>query len=98
MVRWTRSARMIHGKEPQALQWAKELTDWANKKYSGHLSVYMDCFGEVGTLRWFADFENLAGVEKRLQELMTDQEFLQRAGQVPALFEGSVFDTVMATL
>ena len=98
MVRWTRSARMIHGKEPQALQWAKELTDWANKKYSGHLSVYMDCFGEVGTLRWFADFENLAGVEKRLQELTADQEFSQRASQVPTLFEGSVFDTVMATL
>ena len=98
MVRWTRSARMIHGKEAQAIQWTKELVDWANKKYGGDLSVYMDCFGEVGTLRWFADFENLAAVETRLQQVMSDQEYWQRASQIHTLFEGSIFDTVMATL
>jgi hypothetical protein len=53
MVRWTRSARVAPGKDQQAIEWAKELTDWANKKYGSHLSVYMDRFGEVGTLRWF---------------------------------------------
>jgi len=98
MVRWTRSGRIAPGKDQQAIQWAKELTDWANKKYGGHLSVYMDCFGELGTLRWFADFENLAAVEKRLQELMADQEFIQRASQAPTLFQVGAFDTVMATL
>jgi len=98
MVRWTRCARMIHGKEPQAIQLAKELVEWANKKYTGQLNVYMDCFGEVGTLRFFADFENLAAVETRLQQVMSDQEYWQRASQFTTLFEGSVFDTVMATL
>ncbi len=98
MVRWTRSGRIAPGKDQQAIQWAKELTDWANKKYGSHLSVYMDCFGEVGTLRWFADYENLATLETRMQQVMADKEFLQRVSQVPALFQGSVFDTVMATL
>ena len=98
MVRWTRSTRIAPGKNPQAIQWAKEMTEFINKKYSGHLSVYMDCFGEVGTLRWFEDLENLAAVEKRTQQLMADQEFLQRVNQVPTLFQGGAFDTVMAAL
>jgi len=98
MVRWTRCARIVPGKEAQALQWAKELTDWANKKYSGHLDVFMDCFGELGTLRWFADFENLGAVETRMQQVLADQEYLQRVSQVPALFQSGAFDTVMTTL
>ena len=98
MVRWTRCGRIIPGKEAQALPWAKELTDWLNKKYGSHLSVYMDCFGELGTVRWFSDFENLAAVEARLQQLAADPEFLQRASQAAALFQTGAFDTVMATL
>ena len=98
MVRWTRSARIAPGKEPQAIQWAKELHDWMRKKYGSQLSVYMDCFGEVGTIRWFEDFENLAAVEKRMQQVMADQEYWQRVSQAPTLFQGVVFDTAMATL
>ena len=98
MVRWTRSVRVIPGKDPQAIQWAKEMTDWLRKKFGGQLSVYMDCFGEVGTIRYFADFENLAAVEKWMQQMMADQEFWQKVSQVPTLFQGGAFDTVMATL
>ncbi|MGD0662864.1 MAG: DUF6039 family protein [Syntrophorhabdales bacterium] len=98
MVRWTRSGRIAPGKDQQAIQWAKEITEYINKKYSGHLSVYMDCFGELGTVRWFEDFENLAAVEKRMQQVMADQEYWQRVSQAPTLFQGVVFDTAMATL
>ena len=98
MVRWTRSGRIAPGKESQAIQWAKEFLDWHRKKYNSQPSVYMDCFGEVGTLRWFEDFENLAALETRMQQTMADEEFLQRVSQVPTLFQGSAFDTVMATL
>ena len=62
MVRWTRSGRITPGKEAQAISWAKEFLDWHRKKYNSQPSVYMDCFGEVGTLRWFEDFENLAAL------------------------------------
>jgi hypothetical protein len=98
MVRWTRSGRIAPGKELQAIQWAKELTAWANKKYGGHLSVYMDCFGEVGTVRFFDDFENLADLETKLQQVMADQEYWQKISPAPTLFQGVAVDTVMATL
>jgi hypothetical protein len=98
MVRWTRSGRIAPGKDPQAIQWAKELTEWIRKKYGSQLSVYMDCFGEVGTVRWFEDFESLAAVEKRMQQIMADQEYWQKVSQVATLFQGGPFDTVMVTL
>ena len=98
MVRWTRSAQIAPGKDPQAIQWAKELTDWSNKKYGGQLGVYMDCFGEVGTLRWSADFDNLAALETRMQQIMADQEYWQRVSQAPTLLQGTGFDTVMVAL
>jgi len=99
MVRWTRAGRVARGKELQAIQWAKELTEWANKKYGGQLSVYMDCFGEFGTIRWFRDYESLGEVEKRIETLLKDQEYLQRVGPAMDLFiEGSFNDTVMRSL
>jgi len=98
MIRWIRTARIVPGKEAQAMQWAKGIVDWFNKKYGGHLSVYTDCFGEVGTVRWFDDLENLAAIETRREKLMADQEYLQRVSQVPSLFQSGVFDTVMFSL
>jgi len=98
MIRWTRSLQIAAGKDPQAIHWAKEIAEYINKKYGGHLSVYMDCFGQAGTVRWFEDFENLAAQEKRMQQIMADQEYWQKVTQVPALFLGRAFDTVMVAL
>ena len=59
MVRWTRSAQIASGKGMQAIQWAKEITEWANKKYNFQMKVYLDYFGEVGTIRWFIHDDSL---------------------------------------
>jgi hypothetical protein len=99
MVRWTRSGRVARGKEQQAMQWAKQMVEWVNIKYGSQLSVYVDCFGEYGTIRWFRDYESLADLEKRMERLMGDQEYWQHVGRSTELFiEGSFTDTVMASL
>ena len=99
MVRWTRAGRVARGKEQQAMQWAKELTEWANKKYGGQLSVYIGYFGDYGTIRWFWDFESLAELEKAAGKVMGDQEYWQRHNRAVGLWvEGSLTDTVMASL
>jgi hypothetical protein len=96
MVRWTRSALIARGKGIQALQWAKEITDWANKKYNSQMKVYMDYFGENGTLRWFVDYEDLTTFEKISNQIFGDQEYWQKLTQAADLFvEGSGFDTIM---
>jgi hypothetical protein len=96
MIRWTRSARIARGKFPQAMQWAKEIAEFSNKKYKIQLGVYLDTFGEVGTIRWFADYADLAALEKVRNQLLADQEYWQKVNQSNELFiQGSVFDTVM---
>jgi len=100
MVRWARSVRITSGKYfPQAMQWAKEITEFANKKYKIQMSVYMDIFGESGTLRWFVDYADLAAMEKFRNQVLTDQEYWQKAAQASDFFiQGSVFDTVMQAI
>ena len=96
MIRWTRSAKIAYGKLPQATKWAKETTEFSNKKYKTQTSVYLDSFGEYGTIRWFCDFADLAALEKLGSQLMADQEYLQKVNQATDLLvHGSVFDTVM---
>jgi len=99
MVRWTRSSKIAHGKVAQAMNWAKEVAEFANKKYKTQITVYMDFFGEIGTIRWFNDYTDLASFEKVRSQLLADQEYFQRLSQAADLLvEGSSFDTVMHTI
>jgi hypothetical protein len=100
MVRWMRSVRVSAGNFPQALQWAKEMAEFV-KKYEGlsSIEVYMDTFGEVGTLRWFVDYPDLATLEKVQDQVRADQEYWKRINQTKGLFiEGSPMDVVMSAV
>jgi uncharacterized alpha/beta hydrolase family protein len=100
MIRWTRSAKVSNAKNmPQAIQWAKEVAEFINKKYKIQVSVYMDSFGEVGTIRWFCDYEDLASIEKIGKQLITDKEYLKRLAETGDLFtQGSVYDLAMQAI
>ena len=93
MIRWTRSLRITSAKYfPQATQWAKEIAEFVSKKYKIQVSVYMDTFGEIGTIRWFCDYADLATMEKVANQLNTDQEYWQKVAQASDFFiHGSVF-------
>ena len=96
MIRWTRSAKIVPAKYMEAIHWAKEIAEFISKKHGVQTTVYMDSFGEYGTVRWFADHPDLASLEKFGHQIFTDQEYLQRLSQAPDLLvPGSVFDTVM---
>jgi hypothetical protein len=83
----------------EAMHWAKEIAEFSNKKYGTQTTVYLDSFGEYGTIRWFWDCADLATLEKVGYQLFADQEYLQRLSQGPALLvPGSVFDTVMRSI
>jgi len=99
MIRWTRSSQVAHGKYPQAMQWAKEIAEFANKKYKIQMGVYLDTFGQVGTIRWYADYADLAALEKVRSQLLMDQEYWQKVNQATELFiQGSIYDTVMQAI
>ncbi len=83
----------------QAMQWGKEIAEYVNNKYRIQVSVYMDSFGEFGTIRWFCDYEDLAALERLGNQLNTDQEYWEKLKKaVELLTPGSVFDTVMRAI
>jgi hypothetical protein len=100
MIRWTRSVRISSGKDlPRAMQWAKEIAEFVNKKHKIQVSVYVDSFGELGRIRWFCDYEDLAALEKVGNRLNTDQEYWQRVSQASEfIMQGSAYDTVMQAI
>ena len=99
MIRWTRSARITPGNVLHTMQWGKEIAELVNKKYKTQVSVYMDYFGEYGTIRWFCDYPDLAAFEKLANQLITDQEYIGKLKSGTGLLTpGSAFDTVMRAI
>jgi hypothetical protein len=99
MFRWMRSVRIAAGKAAPALAWATEIAEYV-KKYEGpEVKVFMDAFGEVGTIRWMVDYDSLATFEKVMTQLMADQEYFQKLEKTKELLiEGSGYDVVMRSL
>jgi hypothetical protein len=98
MIRWTRSIRVAHAKYfPQAMPWAKGMAEFLNKKYKIQVSVYMDIFGEIGTIRWYCDYEDLSTFERVGSQIEKDQEYWQRGIQASD-FITQTYDTVMRAI
>lgn len=100
MVRWMRSARVAGGKFPQAVAWSKEMAKFA-EKYQGvsSVNVFLDVFGESGTIRWVVDYQDLATLENVQNQILTDQEYWKKIGQAQDFFvDGTIHDMVMRSL
>ena len=97
MIRWMRTARIAQGKYAEALQFGKDIVAYI-KKYEGiaDVGVYLDSFGDVGTIRWMADYKDLASFEKVANQIYADPEWFQKIQAIEELFlAGSVHDTIM---
>lgn len=99
MVRFFRKARAQNDKFPQVLQWSLEVAEYLNAKYPGiSFQVFTEGFGDVNTIYWFNDYENLAEVEAFNAKLQADEEYWKRLAQAGELFvEESGKDTVLFT-
>ena len=97
MIRWMSVTRISAGNAVPAMQHAKEMAELANK-YEGvsSCSVYMDSFGEMGTIRWFMDFNDLAAFEKVQSQALADEAYWKKLEKAKDLFvEGSNRSMVM---
>jgi hypothetical protein len=95
-----RSAKIAPGKTLQAIEFATGIVEYS-KKYEGvaDVNIYLDSFGEIGTMRWMADYDNLAALEKVADQIRDDQEWFKKVEQMGDLFiEGSINDIVMRSL
>ena len=100
MVRWMSTVRIATGNTVPAMKHAKEMAELA-KKYKGVSSctVYMDSFGEMGTVRWFMDFNDLAAFEKVQSQALADETYWKKLEEAKNLFiQGSNRSMVMREL
>jgi hypothetical protein len=100
MIRYYRSARAKNGKLIEAIQFAKEVTEYLNKKYSPLLcQVYTATSGDYGTIYWYGDHKDLASVESFQRQLTSDQGYWAIVNKgIGSFIEGSIHDTMMSSL
>jgi len=85
----------------EAIQFATEIVEYVKKKYKGapDTGVFIDSFGEAGTIRWCADYADFASWEKVQNQIVADPEWWQKIDAIGDLFiSGSVHDVVMSSL
>ena len=99
-IRTHRMARISGGKMLEAIQFAKEVTDYINNKYPQiPTRVYSEAFGAVGTIHWFSECKDLATLERTIQQLFADPGYLSILSKAIGLFiDGSVHDTLMISI
>jgi hypothetical protein len=100
MYKLHRTVRVSRGKFPEALKWTKEYLEYVNANYAPiSFQAYSEIFGDVGTLHWFSDLEDLATFEAFLARIREDQESEAHIERAADLFiEASGHDTLMRLL
>lgn len=91
MIRFMRSARVKQGsKLPEAIGFAKEIASFT-QKYDGaaNVTVCIDAFGDMGTIRWFADYPDLATMQKVMDQVLADAEYWKAVERAGDLFDTS---------
>ena len=100
MIRFMRSAHITAGNFIPALQFAKEMGEYVTR-YDGvdSVEVLYDCFGDVGTIRWFVDYPDLATLEEVQRQLVADEKYWNRLLEEKDLFiVDSIQDIVLRTI
>jgi hypothetical protein len=99
MVRFQRTAIARGANVLKAIEWAKEITEFINKKYpQGKLQLFTGRFAPYGTIYWAADFEDFAALDRLMEAITADQEYWALLSKAEGLFlEGRGSDVVMVT-
>ncbi len=96
MIRWMSTARISAGKGVAAFQWVKEIIELSMKiKGAAQPGVYADFFGEPGTIRVFADYDDLAAFEAVSSQLLVDEAYLKKMEEAAGLFVDGSHRTVI---
>ena len=97
MIRFQRSAQLKRGKH--GLKWAEEITEYINTHHTKTpLQLFRTHFGDVYTIYWMADFEDIVALDEWQKLVGADQGYRElRRKSFDILIEGSVADTVMVS-
>ena len=95
MIRFQRSMRVRGGKH--ARRWAKELADYLETVHGEPpVRLFRSRYGNISTIHWVADFEDLAALEAWQRKVGADAAYRELINQsFDLVVDGSVEDTVL---
>ena len=99
MIRFIRTASIAPGKFPEAMAFAKEITEHLKKQHGLKLEVMMPIGGNPQRLAWRAEYESLAAFEQMQTKIVADQkywEMITKGGT--AFIAGSLNDSIWRTV
>jgi hypothetical protein len=98
MIRLQRSAK-IRKMFPETAAWAKGIADFINTKCPDtKVEVFVACYGDISTIYWYADFDNMLALNNWQRKLMSDAAYWEKISDAyDFLVVGSIVDTVMVT-
>ncbi len=98
MIRFQRTMKVRRGK--QSTKWAKEIVDYTNT-ILGHpvIQLFRSRFGNVTTIYWIADFDDLATLTDWQKKLGADPGYRALIKQsFDIVIDGTVEDAVLEAL
>ena len=99
MYRWIRTGQISKGRAPQAIGWAKEVSAFAQSKLgTPEIKVFLDVFGQTGTIRWEVEYKDLATFETVQTKVMESPEYWQHVAKAEAdelFIDGSFNDYLL---
>lgn len=100
MIRFQRSIRSVRGRNLEAIEWAKEVAEYVNGKQPNYkVQAFSTRFGDLGTLVWQVDLEDLAALDTYQQAIGADQGYWELIKKGAELFiEGTTYDSVLDPL
>jgi hypothetical protein len=98
MIRLQRTMQFRRGNH--AIKWAKELTDYVNTTYGEpQLALFRLRFGNLSTVQWVGDFEDLATLNAWQQQVGADKKYRELVKRSFAfVIPGTVEDTILEAL
>ncbi|MGA2109376.1 MAG: hypothetical protein ABSH25_17230 [Syntrophorhabdales bacterium] len=98
MIRFQRTMQFRRGSH--AMKWASELTDYVYTTHGGpRMALFRSRFGNISTIYWVGDFDNLAALDAWQQAVGADKGYRELVKKSFAfVIPGSVEDTVLEAL
>lgn len=101
-IRFHRKAQIHEGKMLEAIQWAKEITQYLNANYPEvFVSLYIEKSGTATIIHWFADYRDLATYNRLRPQISRDEKYLALISKARerGLFIGeSLHDTSLTSI
>ncbi len=103
MIRLQWTGRISRGKNPGAMQWAREIAEYLRSKYPDILAIaaYEEHFGNVNTIHIISDYESLATLEAVEAQYPSDASFqalMKKSNEEGLFIEGSIHGTLLKSL